>query len=113
MLMPTKNDMYLIILKQLSEGKQQNKDIKKHIEKKLNLTDKIINEKTDKGNKRLDSRVNWAIKDLELADLIEKKERGLANLTEDGFELLKENPTKITEKDLLKFEAYREYKKSI
>lgn len=59
MLMPTKNDMYLLILQLISNGKQyKNKDIKKYIEVKLNLSDEIINEKTDNNNKRFDIRVN-------------------------------------------------------
>lgn len=76
------------ILEVLKEkgGSATSKEVRLGIIDKMNLNDDFVNEKLEKSNQpRFDVQVNWASVYLTWEGLVEKPNRGVWALTEDGW----------------------------
>lgn len=80
----------------------------------FNLTDKERRELLPSGNQAIfDNRVGWARFYLTKAGLLKSEKRGTYQVTKQGLEFLKSNPTELRTKDLEKFKAFKDFKQSI
>lgn len=59
----------------------------------------------------INSRISTANTYLKKAELIESNRFMYFNISEEGLNVLSDNPDKITEDDLMEYEGFREYKK--
>ena len=59
----------------------------------------------------INSRISTANSYLKKAELIESNRFMYFNITEEGLNVLSDNPDKITEDDLMEYDGFREYKK--
>lgn len=70
------------------------------------LSEQERGEKIPSGQKRLDSRVAWAITYLAQSGLVERVGRGMVKITEQGRAALAEHPERINTKALEAYPAY-------
>lgn len=73
----------------------------------LSLSDR--QERLKSGQPRLQNRIAWAIIYLSRAGALRREGRGIAQITDRGRDLLKENPISITVPTLEQFEEFREF----
>ena len=88
---PKHNELYDIVLKELSDGNEwRTRDVKLSITNKLDLTEE---EKTEllpsKSTTVIKSRIGWSITYLKKAEFLESKKRGFVNITKLGLEMFK------------------------
>ncbi|MGL5633851.1 MAG: winged helix-turn-helix domain-containing protein [Sarcina sp.] len=78
--------------------------------KKLNIIEEEQKLCFPSGKKRIFyDRVNWVKTYIKKVGLVEAPKRGLVKITELGLELLKEKPTQIKSKDLLRYDSFYEF----
>lgn len=78
------------------------------------LTEEEKKELLPSGNQAIfDNRVGWARFYLTKADLLKSEKRGTHQITEQGLEFLKTNPSVLRTKDLENFKAFKDFKQSI
>lgn len=110
---PKYDEMYNVILEALSDGKVHDKhDIKMQIKKAYNLTDEEMAEKIPSGRMTVvGNRVGWCKTYLKKAGLVDNPKRNSYSITEAGMEALKEMPTGIDNKYLMKYPGFVEFLK--
>lgn len=112
MSIPSYQEFYPYILKLLSNNKTYKlKDARKEIGVSMNITEEQKKELLpSKVQTVFDNRVNWAFVYLRKAGVLGSPSRGKYYLTEVGERLIKEKGYDITDKNLLKFKSFREFK---
>lgn len=107
MAIPKYNELYDIVLKELSDSKEyRTRDVKSSISNKLNLTEEEKKELLpSKSTTVINSRIGWAITYLKKAELLESKKRGFINITKLGLKMYQDYPH-ITEELLLKSPSF-------
>ncbi len=109
---PNFQETMLPILKLTADGKTHSvKECVEYLEKYFNLTDEEKLERVPSGKQRtIYNRVSWAITHIRKAGLLEFYEkRGSFRITEEGKQLLAENPQEINMKVLRRYDSYREF----
>jgi restriction system protein len=113
MAIPGYQDLMLPLLKLVSDGKEYSlREIIERLAEEFNLSEEERNEFLPSGRQRVfDNRVNWAKKYLSEAGLLESPKRGYIKISEVGKQFLVDNPNldKLTNKDLMQFESFREF----
>jgi restriction system protein len=111
--LPKWNELLLNALKAYGDGDPHiNRAIKVDVADSLNLPEELREEKTAlHGDNKIEGRVGWAISALKIAGLLENYTRGSNIITEAGKNLLKTNPTVLTEQFLK--ENYASYKQNM
>lgn len=113
MAIPGYQDLMLPLLKLVSDGKEHSlREIIERLAEEFNLSEEDRNEFLPSGRQRVfDSRVNWAKTYLSKAGLLESPKRGYIKISKIGKQFLADNPNldKLTNKDLLQFESFREF----
>lgn len=79
--------------------------------KEFKLTAEEIDTLIPSGQQRFANRVGWAKSYLKKAGLINYPQRGHFQITQRGFDVLKESPKAIDMKFLKRFPEYREFRK--
>lgn len=79
--------------------------------KEFKLTPEEIDTLIPSGQQRFANRVGWAKTYLKKAGLIDYPQRGHFQITQRGFDVLKENPEAIDMKFLRRFPEYQEFRK--
>ena len=113
MAIPKYDEMYNAMLEALSDGKVHDKhDIKMQIKKAYNLTNEEMAEKIPSGRMTVvGNRVGWCKTYLKKAGLVDNPKRNSYSITEAGMEALKEMPTGIDNKYLMKYPGFAEFLK--
>jgi len=111
MAIPTLYDITLPLLQFLNDQNSHSRtDIVHHLTNHFNLTDEDKNKLTPSGGQKVfPNRVDWARFELKMGRLIQVNPDKSHEITPDGIEVLKQNPTQINRKLLLKLPKYREY----
>lgn len=81
------------------------------IQQKMGFSAEEAAEKLESGGFRLQNRVGWALTYLKKAGLVTFPKRGVAKISQEGRNFLKEHEGAIAPKDLEKFPGYIEFKK--
>lgn len=111
MTLPKYEDMYLPMLKYLSDNKERkNKEIYEALEKEFNLNDIDKNERMPSGELRFQYNIRWVKTYLKKAGLIANEKRGIAKITEKGLNTLKEKPSQINDHYLQKFDSFKDFR---
>ena len=79
--------------------------------KKFKLTAEEIDTLLPSGQQRFANRVGWAKTHLKKAGLIDYPQRGHFQITQRGFDILKELPESIDMKFLMQFPEFQEFRK--
>lgn len=84
----TQTEMFPIVLKYMADGETRtNKQIKSEIVDSLRLSDDELAMKTSTGAPTCSNRVGWAIQHLQRAKLLNRVDRGVYQISEEGREL--------------------------
>lgn len=112
MSIPKYHQMMLPILKLLADGKKhQLSEVRSTIANQFDLNEKELNEKLASGAQTIfDNRVGWAKTYLKKAELIDSPERGYVIINQKGKDLLKENLSEITSRELSRYDCFVEFK---
>lgn len=109
---PDFQSMMLPVLKILSDGQPHSrKDVAKELSKVLKLTSEELAQLLPSGRQtRFDNRLAWVQVYLNAAGLTFYPERGSMQITERGKKVLKEPPSKIDIRFLLKFSEFQDFR---
>ena len=108
---PTYEDLMLPILKYLSDNQEHtNIDCIEFISNNTPLTEEEKRETLSSGDKVINNRTRWAVVYLRKAGLIENRKRGYFVISQIGRDILTQNPKKIDDKFLSKFEIFKKFK---
>ncbi|WP_051001579.1 winged helix-turn-helix domain-containing protein [Thermosipho africanus] len=110
-MIPKYDEFMLPLLKFLSDGKVHSfRECVDHLAKEFNLTDEERKKLVPSGNQPIyKNRIGWAGTYLRKAKLIESPKKGYVRITERGKKVLLENPEKINEKFLMRFDEFRKF----
>lgn len=111
MTMPKYHQMMLPILKLLADEKKHRfLEIKNTIAQQFDLNENERNEKLPSGAQSIfDNRVGWAKTYLKKAGLIDYPERGYVIINAKGKDILKENLSELTARELSQYEGFLEF----
>jgi len=113
MTIPDFQTIMLPFLQFSSDGKMHNfLEVVDALAKKFKLTPEEIDTLIPSGQQRFANRVGWAKTYLKKAGLIDYPQRGNFQITQRGFDVLKENPEAIDMKFLKRFPEYQEFRKT-
>ena len=112
MAIPTYEDLMLPLLQSTRDGVDYAlSDLIVSLAQKFTLSAEDIAELLPSGKQpRFANRVGWARTALKKAGLLESPRRGIVHITQRGLDVLSEGPAQITDKYLLRFPDYLEYK---
>ena len=90
------------------------RDVIENLALHFKLSEEEKTELLPSGNQAIfDNRVGWARFYLTKANLLKSEKRGTHQITEQGLDFLKRNPTELKTKDLDHFKAFVDFKDSI
>ncbi|GAA0822669.1 restriction endonuclease [Clostridium tertium] len=109
--LPKYYEMHKPFLEYLKDGKLHTlKELKQFISKYFNLTEEELLELLPSGRQTVFiNRIGWARTYLKKSGLIDSPARASFIITNDGLEVLKDNPDVIDSNYLMKFESFREF----
>jgi restriction system protein len=107
---PTYKDYYPYILKHADEDKSADEYLEL-IMKDMGVSDKEQSIRNSSGEPTVRNRLRWGIHYLKHAKLMDKPSRGRYVITERGRKIRKERGLDITNKTLMEFDEFREFKK--
>ena len=110
MSIPTYKDYYPYILKHADEDKSADEYLEL-IMKDMGVSDKEQSIRNSSGEPTVRNRLRWGIHYLRHAKLMDKPSRGRYVITERGRKIRKERGLDITNKTLMEFDEFREFKK--
>ncbi len=116
MTIPKKNQIYLPFLKTVSRGGEiKLKEVINLLANNFELTEVEREERYPSRNrdKIFDTRVHFSRLELLKAELISSPRRGFVKISDTGTEFLETNPISLTQKELLQFKPYKEYKEKL
>lgn len=108
------NETFLPILKTLKDKNEHDaKEIDEKIAKFFKLTENEKKEILPSGSQFIyKNRIGWGRTYLKKAGLIESKKRSKFNITNEGMELLSENPADVTLDTLNRYPSFLEFRNS-
>ena len=109
--LPKYYEMHKPFLEYLKDGKLHTlKELKQFISKYFNLTEEELLELLPSGRQTVFiNRIGWARTYLKKAGLIDSPARASFIITNDGLEVLNDNPDVIDSNYLMKFDSFREF----
>ncbi|MCH8568961.1 MAG: restriction endonuclease [Balneolales bacterium] len=113
-MIPTYEEIMLPMLKYISDGKEHSlSEVHDYLVKHFKLSDDEIRKLLPSGQQAVfRNRIGWARAYLKKAGLLASPKRAHFNITDRGKEFLKENPSEITSKDLLRFDEFVKFQTS-
>ena len=109
---PDYQSIMLPLLQKTSDGKEHKvKDLRDALAKYFELSEEELNYMLPSGTQKcFYNRVGWAKTYLTKACLLEYSGRGILKITELGKKLLNENPQKIDNKILQKYDGFNDFR---
>ncbi|HOG19296.1 MAG TPA: restriction endonuclease [Salinivirgaceae bacterium] len=111
-MIPSYEEIMLPLLKMLSDGKEYSlQEADDFLSGQFNLTEEERRELLPSGQQPVfRNRLGWARTYMKKAGLLTIPKRAHFKITERGIELLKEKPTKITSKLLMRYQEFVDFK---
>lgn len=109
--LPKYYEMHKPFLEYLKDGQQHTlKELKQYISRYFKLTEEQLLEMLPSGRQTVFvNRIGWARTYLKKAGLIDSPSRATFIITNDGLNVLKDNPTVIDNNYLMRFESFQEF----
>jgi restriction system protein len=109
--LPKYNELMLPVLMVLQEnGTRSNHELRDALIKSLRIPEDLIEQRLPSGTQRVfDGRLGWARTYLAKAGLITRPRRATVEITQEGKDLLKENPYAIDLATLKRYESFRDF----
>lgn len=112
MAVPETYDLVLPLLEVIKDKDEYKvKDITEEVMEYIDISDEDKEIRLPNNEPLINSRISTANTYLKKAELIESNRFMYFNITEEGLNVLSDNPEKITEDDLMEYDGFREYKK--
>lgn len=110
-MIPTYEEIMLPMLKYISDGEEHSlSEVHDSLAEHFELDEEEIRELLPSGQQPIfRNRVGWARTYLKKAGLLTSPRRAHFKITDRGSDFLKKNPSKITSKDLMRFEEFVEF----
>jgi restriction system protein len=113
MSIPDFQSFFVPLLKFAADGKLHTvREAREYIEKEMELTQDDLAETISSGQSRFANRVHWAKAYFIQAGVLSSPKRGTLIITERGKELLKENHTRISIKELKRYPEFIKFQSS-
>src|SRR5947209_3201659 len=111
---PEFNQIKAPALQFFADGKQhRSAEVFQSLAKHFNLTEPELNELLPSGTqRRWHNRVQWALYDLYRAGLLERPQRGVYAITQEGKKLAAQKPSVIDREYLMRFPQFVEFVRS-
>ena len=101
---PSYGQLLLPILKIMGDSKERRiPEIFDSLDKELQFSEEDKAQKIASGGNELKNRISWSLSSLKNANLLENTARGCYKITKQGQEVLKENPSTISQETLLRY----------
>lgn len=111
---PTIDDYRPMVLRVLSDGRSRaRRDLYEAVADYMQLSDQVRAKLLPSGQERYMNRINWACSSLVFAGLVERPERGHYRITADGQTVDGRGLTHYSERDMLEWAAWRDYKDEV
>ena len=111
MTLPKYTEMLNPVLSILTDGNPRDLGaILQLLKEKFNPTAEELNERIENGTPKFNHRMNWAIFDLTKAKMVERTNRGVYKITNEGRKFIVENPN-FKFNDLLKIPEYKDFRR--
>ena len=112
MAVPETYDLVLPLLEIIKDKDEYKvREITEEVIDYIDLSDEDKEIKLPNNEPLINSRISTANTYLKKAELIESNRFMYFNITEEGLNVLSNNPDKITEEDLMEYPGFKEYKK--
>ncbi|WP_053983686.1 restriction endonuclease [Niameybacter massiliensis] len=113
--LPKYYEMHKPFLEFLKDGQPHTlKELKQHVSQYFNLTEEALLEMLPSGRQTVFvNRIGWARTYLKKAGLIDSPARATFTITNDGVEVINENPSVIDNNYLMQFESFREFQSGV
>lgn len=112
MAVPDFQSLMLPVLKATADGEIGSADLRKRVAQAIGLTPEDLAEMLASGRQsRFTNRNSWATIFLRRAGLIERTQRGVNRITDEGRRALAENPSRIDMRYLERFPSYVEWRR--
>lgn len=109
-MLPDYQAFMLPVLRCLSDGQERSaRTIREEVAQAAKLTAHELDEKLPSGGNTFSNRTNWACIYLLNAGLCARPRRGHYQITDEGRKVLKENPPKIDNEFLCRYESFRNF----
>lgn len=113
-LVPTIDEFRPLVLRVLNHRDVlSTQEIHARIRGVMGLSDEAVAQQIPSGQPRYMNRINWACSALKHAGLIESVRRGYYRILEDGVTVDKRNLSSYSEKEMLEWPVWAEYKKEV
>ncbi len=114
MAIPSYEEMMLPLLTFARDRKEHSLgEALNHIKEEFDLNIEDSSVKLKSGRQTVvENRAGWARTYLKKAGLLESPQRGLFIITERGLQVLRDNPSEITDKYLMQFTEFQDFQKS-
>ena len=110
MAVPKYYDFFPAVMECLKDGKPHtSKETLDYCSKYFKLTQEDLNEKLQSGQTIVSNRIGWARTYLSKAGLIEKTQRGVYSLTQEGKKVAKGGCEKVTYDFLTRYSAFNDF----
>lgn len=110
-MLPDYQAFMLPVLRCLNDGQERSaQTIREEVAQAANLTAQELGEKLPSGGNRVANRMHWACLHLLNAGLCARPRRGHYQITDEGRKVLKENPPKIDNEFLCRYESFRRFR---
>ena len=108
---PKYDEMYRAFLDCLADGQpHRSKEVKDTVAGVFSVSEKERSEMLPSGKQQLfDNRIGWTRTYLKKAGLVQSPSRGIYVITPAGRQVLNENPRKIDNLFLQRFESFRKF----
>lgn len=85
------------------------REIREALTKEFHLTQEDLESRYESGYLIFENRSSWALTYLKQAGLLFSPKRGVIRITERGKDVLKQNPTSLDHKFLMKFKEFQDF----
>lgn len=111
---PTTDEFRPMILRALADGKERGRqEIYEMVATLAGLSQEQMRETLATGQLRYKNRIGWALSSFSLSGLVDRPKRGRYKITENGKGVDRRSLREYSEKDMLEWSTWREYKDEV
>lgn len=111
---PTTDEFRPLVLRVLSDDKERGvKELCEMVAAQAGLSPEQMEETLESGQLRYKNRIGWALSSFTHCGLVERPKRGRYTITENGKVVDRRSLREYSEKDMLEWSTWREYKDEV
>jgi len=111
MTIPKTHELYYEVLEVISDGNSHTgKEVRELVKTKLDLSPQELQILASSGPVLVDTRINWAISHLAMAEALQRPDKGCVQITKIGLDLLSNNDREITREEIQNLDGYKAWR---